>query len=34
LEPVRGTRSHVEALLDSSPDVATLIARLAPDGSR
>jgi len=34
LEPLRGTRAHVEALLDASPDVATLIDRLTPDGSR
>ena len=34
LEPLRGTRAHVEALLDASPDVATLIDRLAPERSR
>jgi Pup amidohydrolase len=34
LEPLRGTRAHVGALLDASPDAATLIAQLAPDGSR
>jgi proteasome accessory factor A len=34
LEPLRGTRAHVEALLDASPDVATLIDRLTPEGSR
>ena len=34
LEPLRGTRAHVAALLDASPDVATLIDRLTPDGSR
>jgi proteasome accessory factor A len=34
LEPLRGTRAHVEGLLDASPDVATLIDRLTPQGSR
>jgi hypothetical protein len=34
LDPLRGTRAHVAALLDASPDVATLIDRLTPDGSR
>jgi proteasome accessory factor A len=34
LDPLRGTRAHVASLLDSSPDVATLIDRLTPDGSR
>lgn len=34
LDPLRGTRAHVSALLDASPDVATLIDRLTPDGSR
>jgi proteasome accessory factor A len=34
LEPLRGTRSHVEALLAASPDAASLIDRLVPDGSR
>ena len=34
LEPLRGTRAHVEDLLDSAPDARTLIDRLAPDGSR
>jgi Pup amidohydrolase len=29
LEPTRGTRRHVEALLDSSPDCAALIANLS-----
>jgi proteasome accessory factor A len=32
LEPGRGTRSHVEALLDASPDVTALIAALSSDG--
>jgi proteasome accessory factor PafA2 len=32
LEPLRGTRRHVEALLDASPDVATLIGTLRADG--
>ena len=34
LEPLRGTRAHVEGLLDASPDAATLIDRLVPEGSR
>jgi proteasome accessory factor A len=34
LDPLRGTRAHVSSLLDASPDVATLIDRLTPDGSR
>jgi Pup amidohydrolase len=34
LEPLRGTRAHVGALLDASPDVATLIERLSADVSR
>ena len=34
LEPLRGTRSHVGTLLEGAPDVATLIDRLAPEGSR
>ncbi len=34
LDPLRGTRAHVASLLDASPDVATLIDRLTPDGSR
>ena len=34
LEPLRGTREHVESLLDASPDVTTLIARLSETGSR
>ena len=34
LEPLRGTRAHVEALLDASPDAASLIDRLAPQVSR
>ena len=34
LEPTRGTRAHVGALLDSSPDVATLIQRLGADAPR
>ena len=34
LEPLRGTRRHVEALLDGSPDVATLIGTLSADASR
>lgn len=34
LEPLRGTRAHVEALLDASPDAASLIDRLVPEGSR
>jgi proteasome accessory factor A len=29
LDPVRGTRDHVLGVLDSSPDAATLIARLS-----
>lgn len=31
LEPTRGTRAHVEGLLDASPDVAALIAALSAD---
>jgi Pup amidohydrolase len=34
LEPLRGTREHVGALLDACPDVATLISRLSTDASR
>ena len=34
LEPLRGTRDHVETLLDASPDVATLIERLSADAPR
>jgi proteasome accessory factor A len=34
LDPLRGTRAHVMSLLDASPDVATLIDRLTPSGSR
>jgi proteasome accessory factor A len=34
LEPLRGTKAHVGALLDASPDVTTLIDRLTPEGSR
>jgi len=34
LEPLRGTRAHVEGLLDASPDAASLIERLVPEGSR
>ncbi len=34
LEPTRGTRSHVGALLDASPDVRTLIDRLGADAPR
>jgi proteasome accessory factor A len=34
LEPVRGTRAHVEALLDSAPDVTALIAKLTSSGGR
>jgi proteasome accessory factor A len=34
LEPLRGTREHVEALLDASPDVTTLISRLGAAASR
>ncbi len=33
LEPLRGTREHVGSLLDASPDVATLIARLSADAA-
>ncbi len=34
LEPTRGTRAHVGALLDASPDVRTLIERLGADAPR
>ncbi|MBK9740134.1 MAG: proteasome accessory factor PafA2 [Actinobacteria bacterium] len=34
LEPLRGTRAHVQGLLDSAPDVTTLIARLSASASR
>ncbi len=34
LEPLRGTRDHVGSLLDSSPDVTTLIGQLSATGSR
>ncbi len=34
LEPTRGTKAHVGALLDSSPDVRTLIDRLVADAPR
>ncbi len=34
LEPVRGTRAHVEGLLDSAPDVTALIARLTASSAR
>jgi Pup amidohydrolase len=34
LEPLRGTRAHVGALLDASPDVTTLIERLSADVAR
>jgi proteasome accessory factor A len=34
LEPTRGTKAHVGALLDSSPDVRTLIDRLGADAPR
>ncbi len=34
LEPTRGTRSHVGALLDRSPDVTTLIGRLSAGSPR
>jgi proteasome accessory factor PafA2 len=33
LEPLRGTRDHVGALLDASPDVTTLIERLSAHGA-
>ena len=34
LEPLRGTKDHVGALLDSSPDVVALIEGLSASGSR
>ncbi len=34
LEPVRGTRAHVEAILDAAGDAAALIDLLTPDPSR
>jgi proteasome accessory factor A len=34
LDPLRGTRAHVEGLLDGSPDVATLVQRLAGQSAR
>ena len=34
LEPLRGTKAHVGALLDDSADVASLIEHLAPDSPR
>lgn len=34
LEPTRGTRAHVGALLDASPDVGSLIKRLGADAPR
>ncbi len=34
LEPLRGTLDHVGSLLDASPDVATLVARLSADAAR
>jgi proteasome accessory factor A len=34
LEPVRGTKAHVEELLDAAADAATLIDLLTPDTSR
>jgi len=34
LEPARGTRAHVEELLDAATDAATLIDLLTPDTSR
>ena len=34
MEPMRGTRAHVESLLDSAPDVTALIARLTATAGR
>ena len=32
-EPLRGTRSHVEAVLDRAADMADLVARLSAGGA-
>jgi Pup amidohydrolase len=29
MEPTRGTKAHVQALFDASPDVASLLANLS-----
>jgi Pup amidohydrolase len=34
LEPLRGTKAHVQSLLDASPDVSTLISRLSSSAAR